>query len=63
MDSVPSVGGRSTHCTGGFVERPPFFLIVRIQNGGQGDLLSLVLAADGFVYAANASGIFKVVPQ
>ena len=32
-------------------------------NGGQGGLLSLMLGADGFVYASNASGIFKVVPQ
>ena len=32
-------------------------------NGGQGGLLSLMLGADGYIYASNASGIFKVVPQ
>jgi glucose/arabinose dehydrogenase len=32
-------------------------------NGGQGELLSLMLGADGFVYVSNTSGIFRVVPQ
>ena len=32
-------------------------------TGGQGGLLSLMLGTDGYVYASNGSGIFKVVPQ
>lgn len=32
-------------------------------NGGNGGLLSLMLGADGFVYASNTNAIFKVVPQ
>jgi glucose/arabinose dehydrogenase len=32
-------------------------------NGGQGNLLSLMLGADGFVYVSNTNAIFKVVPQ
>ena len=30
-------------------------------NGGNGELLSLMLGADGFVYVSNSSAIFKVV--
>jgi hypothetical protein len=32
-------------------------------NGGQGDLLSLMLGTDGYVSVSSASAIFKVVPQ
>ncbi|HSA61268.1 MAG TPA: PQQ-dependent sugar dehydrogenase [Nitrospiraceae bacterium] len=32
-------------------------------NGGNGGLLSLMMAADGYVYVSNASAIFRVVPQ
>lgn len=32
-------------------------------NGGNGQLLSLMLGADGFVYVSNTNAIFKVVPQ
>jgi glucose/arabinose dehydrogenase len=31
-------------------------------NGGSGNLLSLMLGADGFVYVSNTNAIFKVVP-
>ena len=31
-------------------------------NGGNGNLLSLMLGADGFVYVSNTNAIFKVVP-
>ena len=31
-------------------------------NGGNGNLLSLMLGADGFVYVSNTNTIFKVVP-
>jgi aldose sugar dehydrogenase len=31
-------------------------------NGGSGNLLSLMLGADGFVYVSNTSAIFKVAP-
>ena len=30
-------------------------------NGGNGFLLSLIVGADGFVYASNTNAIFKVV--
>ena len=30
-------------------------------TGGQGGLLSLMVGADGFVYASNTNAIFKVV--
>ena len=32
-------------------------------NGGSGNLLSLMLGADGFVYVSNTNAIFKVAPQ
>ena len=32
-------------------------------NGGNGNLLSLMLGADGFVYVSNTNAIFKVIPQ
>lgn len=32
-----------------------------VYNGGNGFLLSLMVGADGFVYASNANTIFKVV--
>jgi hypothetical protein len=31
--------------------------------GGNGNLLSLMLGADGFVYVSNTNAIFKVVLQ
>ena len=31
-------------------------------NGGSGNLLSLMLGADGFVYVSNTNAIFKVIP-
>lgn len=33
-----------------------------VYNGGNGFLLSLMVGADGFVYASNTNAIFKVVP-
>jgi hypothetical protein len=61
MSTASSLGGRSTHCLGGFIERPPAFSRRWNSEWRQDGLLGLMLGAD--VYVSNTSGIFKAVPQ
>jgi hypothetical protein len=53
MDSVPSVGGRSTHCTGGFVERPPVSTGRHMTFAAHG-FIARSLALAGLVFILSA---------